>query len=531
MGADNEEGLALIYMALALVVLLIFSAFAVDLGGLYNARRGDQSAADVAALGAAVELTGKTDAQTVATVEGLVHDNIDTVLTTWNTCGAVVDTDTVDIPMAGANCITRDASRGRIQVRVPVQQLSSVFGTVVGLDSYQHTAFAIAGTVGAGFGNVLPLGIAAGTGGGDGYVCAKTGPGGHAEAPCGGPESGNFGFLDFGYFGSDVHGTSIDCGNGGQRPRNSNNIAVGIDHQLSRYGAAPHGSAQVVDTASCGTVPEPNAAFTLTGNTPQEFGSGMFSGGGFSDGSPARLQRTDANLFAGAGQVADIGGHLLDDNALWEFITPGLDSSVADVPASCEPGQFTGSAGGLGTMLNLPKSVRTHLTSLPVAERMRRLLQRCFAHYLGGAWNDDGAFTTQGAAGEPSTGCEGPCDGVVFGRNSSTAEAPDLSDIQYTSRFGYIPELSGQFPDGTGTVTFDRFRAAFLQRLLGGNCSGGTCSHDFEPGVPYTGSSSSESKAEGMTAFVFPSGMLPNGLAHDDAPYAIGVNRFVRLLR
>ena len=531
MGAENEEGLALIYMALALVVLLIFSAFAVDLGGLYNARRGDQSAADVAALGAAVDLTGRTDAEIVATVEGLVHDNIDAVLTTWNTCGAMVDSDTVDIPLAGANCITRDARRERIQVRVPVQQLPSVFGTVVGLDSYQHTAFAIAGTVAAGLGSVMPLGIGAGAAGGDGYVCAKTGPGGHAEAPCGGPEAGNFGFLDFGYFGSDSHGTSIDCSNGGQRPRNSNNIAVGVDHQLSRYGFAPHGSAEVVDTASCGTVAEPNAAFVLTGNTPQEFGSGIFAGSAFSDADPARLQRTDVNLFAGAGRVADVGGHLLDDNPLWEFITPGLDSSVADVPASCEPGQFSLPAGGLGSMLNLPTSVRAHVASLPVAERMRRLLQRCFTHYLGGAWNDDGAFVTQGAAGEPSTGCEGTCDGVVFGRNSSTADVPDLTDVQYTARFGYIPELTTQFPSGNATVTFVRFRAAFLQRLLGGNCSSGTCTHDFEPGVPYTGSTSSESKAEGITAFIFSPGMLPNGLARDDAPFAVGINRFVRLLR
>ena len=42
--AQGDDGIVIVFFALILVVLLIFGAFAIDLGSVYNARRQDQSA-------------------------------------------------------------------------------------------------------------------------------------------------------------------------------------------------------------------------------------------------------------------------------------------------------------------------------------------------------------------------------------------------------------------------------------------------------------------------------------------------------
>ncbi|MFP5255710.1 MAG: pilus assembly protein TadG-related protein [Acidimicrobiia bacterium] len=526
----SDEGIAVVFVALTLVALLVFAAFAVDLGGAYAARRNDQNAADTAALGAA-QILGDPDAQVIAEVKSLVHGTLEETISDalWDSCGAIVDPDPVDTPLAGASCITVNAGRTRIQVRIPTRTQDAVFGGVVGVDGYDHDAFAIAGWVRSGFGSVLPFGLAAGGGGGDGMVCVKTGPGGHSEPPCGGPSSGNFGYLDFAYFGSTDLNTTLDCSNGSQRPRNSNNAAVGVDHDLSTYGGAPHGATEVVDTASpCGGTLKPNAAFTLTGNTPQNFGAAIYSGSGFSDGLGGRLQRSGTGVFSGAGQDANVGGHLLDDNPLWEFL-PDSFPAGANVPASCSKTVFTQVlANNYSSLPTSPGNVRANIQGRPTkAEQMRALLQRCISHYNGIPWNAGGAI---GPDSDPVVGCSGACTDPIFTRNTNTTETPDLYDIQTTARFGYVPELDAAFPNGNATVRIASFRPIFFQRLLGGNCSGGTCTHDFEPGVGYT-NASSEDKADGITAFVLPRNSLPNGLGSESAPFDISVNRFIQLIR
>ncbi|MFP3905844.1 MAG: pilus assembly protein TadG-related protein, partial [Acidimicrobiales bacterium] len=52
----NDDGFVLVVAALMLVTLMAFSALAVDLGGLYNERRQDQSGADMGALAGVREL-------------------------------------------------------------------------------------------------------------------------------------------------------------------------------------------------------------------------------------------------------------------------------------------------------------------------------------------------------------------------------------------------------------------------------------------------------------------------------------------
>lgn len=525
--ASDDSGMALLFMAISLVAMLGFSTFAVDLGGLYNARRQDQSAADTAALGGAQDLT-RDDATIVAQVRSLIESTLGLAPGTLdlNSCAGVIDADSVDIPLTGANCISRNAGRSQLQVRLPVQQYASIVGGVVGVDSFDHSAFAIAGRTRVGFGGPLPFAMASGAGGGDGYICIKSGTGGHSSRPCDGASSGNFGYIDLAFFGDPALGTVLECG-GNAKNRIKNNIAVGADHDFSIYGdPTDWGSTTVLDTAlPCGSVARPNSMSTLTGNVPEEMGEGMYAGGAglFTDGKPARLQREDSRLFNfdgqadGDGEMRLVAGQMLDDNPLWEFIDP----TGPDVPSSCQSDQFTVPSA------SLPDGVANHLKDLPLKDRMRKLLQRCITHYNGLAWGDEGALEPA----EVSVGCSLPCEDAVFGLNSWHNESPDLYDIQYTSRFAYIPELTGAFPGGTSAdVHIAGFRAIFIQRLLI-DCNGNTCDYDFEPGVGYNSPSGSPNRADSVTAFAFPDTMLPNDLASGNAPSAIGKNRTIRLLR
>ena len=554
--AHGEHGITIVFVALMLVLMMVFAAFVVDLGGLYSARRQDQNAADAGALAAAQDVV-TASGSIVTDVDSYVSKTLDisTGTLNWATgCpGSNGDQDQVDTAVPGttqdSSCITRDDSGRLIQVRLPVRQYPASFAKVVGIDSFDHTAFAIAGLLRSGFGSVLPYALSAGAGSGDGYVCLKTGAGGHTgDAKCDGPDSGNFGYVDFAFFGSSDLNTTTDCSNGNQRDRNINNTAMGIDHDLSKYGigASPWGTTEVIDTNTpCGATETPNSMYVLTGNTPQDFGTGMYVGAAniFTDGQPARLQRSNPRLLDGAApSPQSVGGHPLDNNALWSFITPGLhsngDGGSDDVPVSCQKDQFVGADGVVGTaddLNTLPGNVASALEPLDLADRTRLLLQRCFDHYNGQAWDGSGIVSLTSPSTDPKVGC-GPagqaCTGVVFGLNSSTTEVPNLYDIQYTPRFGYVPVLASSFPNGNGVVHIDTFRAIWLQRLLAGQCNGSSgCDHSYDPGVPYTGSTSSATKADGITAFVFPRTMLPNNLGGETAPFDVGKNRFVRLVR
>ena len=68
----DDRGIVIIFTALLLVILMIFAALALDLGGLYNARRNDQNAADTSALGGAQSL-GDTNADLIAEVKYARH--------------------------------------------------------------------------------------------------------------------------------------------------------------------------------------------------------------------------------------------------------------------------------------------------------------------------------------------------------------------------------------------------------------------------------------------------------------------------
>lgn len=521
---SDERGLAIIFVALLLVVMMVFAAFAIDFGALYNERRRDQNAADSGALAAAQDLGG-TVAPMVATAKQYVEQTLGRTFTAaeWNSCGS--DGGSLANLAPGSNCISYAADR--VRVRVPDQQYDTFFASVAGVDSFRHSAFAVAGLMLEGFGGVLPFGVT-GTSAQGGYGCLQSNSNGQASSFCG-SVSGNFRFLDFTLFNTDPP----SCGTQGQDARLRSNMAIGVDHTLSRYGTTY--SVEVVDDAACASVPQtqaPNTVWSRTGNQSDDATVGLFSGvaADFSDGQPARLARHNSALFNGSAPtpIDVLGVQDLDNVPLWDFIPanygPG-EATPADIPESCRRSEFVDSSGDF-TIANLPTDVQTYLSGRSEGDQSIALLQRCIDHYRGLDWSGSpvGVLSTP----EVPFGCTGTCDDPVFGRNS-TNDDPEIYDIQLTSRFGYVPELNS-FGNGNSTSRMINFRAVYIQRLLIERS--GNNSLNWDPGVsPAPPTTGSFQRVGETTIFVLPNGILPNGLADDNAPFDPGANRFVRLLR
>jgi hypothetical protein len=530
----RERGFTLVLFSLTLVGLLVFAAFAIDLGALYNHRRQDQNAADSAALAAAHLLGGDedeidNDVQVFADRSGMDLDAAD-----WDTCAA--DPGALANVVSGANCISW--SLRRVRVRIPDQQYETTFGSVVGADEFRHGAFAIAALIPEGMGGVLPYAVTGSSAEG-GFGCLQTNSNGQASSWCG-STSGNFGFLDFSHYGDPDLRTSKSCGSGDTNIRLRNNTAMGVDHDLSLFGEEY--STAVVDTTACATLtPAPNAANTQTGNQADDITDGLFRMDTFPDGNPARLRRVDGHLFGTGGTEATVYGESnVDDNNLWRFIPANYgptETNDADMPESCERDQFVDSTGNYygatANNPNVPDDIEAFLRSPGLAQprdRILGLLARCFAHYRGLTWNGAPMGSLSTPESRDVTDCAATmCTAPVFALNSSDEDKPDLFDIQYTPRFGYVPQIS-DFPSGTSASrSFIRFRPIYIYRVLFEVTSGTVI---FDPGVTPTAPTSGTYNRIGETSvFVFPDGMLPGGLASQDAPSEIGVNRFVRLTR
>lgn len=533
-GRRHERGFVLVLFSLTLVGLLVFAAFAIDLGALYNYRRVDQNAADAAALAAAQEL-GRGESYIVAAAKDYASQTLGLTLSDaqWDSCDG--DPSTLVIEADDANCISYNTRQ--VRVRIPDQDYATTFGRVVGADSFRHGAFAIAALRPEGFGGVLPYAVTGSSAEG-GFGCLQSNSNGQASSWCG-STSGNFGFMDFGQYGNPDLNTTQSCGSGDVNARMRENTAMGVDHDLSLFGEEYATAVVDAPTACTNLTPSPNAAYTQTGNQADDITEGLFYRSSlFPDGQPSRLRRTMDELFNGAGQELTVFTRTeVDNNALWRFIPPNYgpsEATAANIPNSCKRDQFVDGSGDYyatnADNPDVPNDIESFLRSpglVQPRDRILGLMARCFAHYRGLSWN--GSPVGSLATPEAPSGCSGTCNSPVFALNSSTSDSPDLFDIQYTPRFGYVPQIS-DFPGGSSqNRTFIRFRPVFIYRLLF-EVSGGTVI--FDPGVTPAPSSSGSYQRLGETSvFVFPDGSLPGRLASTDAPFEIGVNRFVRLIR
>jgi len=552
--AADDQGFVLVLVALILVSMLIFAAMVVDIGGVYAKRRDDQNAADVAALAAVQDLRSPNkETAMFNSVKAHAHTALGTTLTDaqWDSCpSAADDPGALANQISFASCISYNAVR--VRVRLPDQLYQTTFAGLIGRDTIRHSAFAIAGLEPEGFGGILPFAVS-GTSAEGGLSCLKSNSNGQASALCG-STSGNFGFLDFSHFGPVLGEPSLNtvqsCGSGDTQARIESNTAMGVDHQLSLQGTVHLTPVADAPDACQNNIEFPDAAYTQTGNLSNEITAGLFHRSTlFSDGEPARLQRKDARLFGTGGSRIDDVATVddLDDNALWRFIPPNTgptQATVADFPVSCQRNQFVNSSNAyydpISANPNLDADVATFLSGVDnTRDQILALMTRCFAHYRDQSWDGTpvGSLQTTSGQNEPPSGCDGECTSPVFTLDSDPTESPNIFDIQYTSRFGYVPEIAS-FPSGTSVkVPFVRFRAVYMQRLV---IEDGGSQDFFDPGFgpDYSGfTSNSDTNLAGYSrvgeslSFVFPDGMLPGRLADEDAPFLLGVNQFPLLVR
>lgn len=472
--ARDERGALLVMFAILLVVLLGFSALVVDLGMARSKKRQIQNTADSSALAAAqvlpVTATADADAKSYAST------NLSDGSFPWSTC-----TDSAPLTQtASSPCISYDTSYNRVRVKVPQQSYTTLFGRILGRSTMRASAAAEARVRNAGLSGTLPFSLFSGAGSGE--VCIKSNSNGTAPPPCDGSTNGNFNMLDVNQFGNAVLNTT-PCNNG-ENERIEQNIAMGIDHDLTIY-------AGTTITDACYNA-GPNTLRQSTGNKSSSFDSGILHGSGFPDGGNARLRRTSVLAGVGYASTRTVAGATIDNTGLWQFVNPSIQGS-GSVPATCWPSVFA--------------AVLTNPDPLAQQLLMHAALATCIADYRNGGYT-----------------------GTVFDRDSASESPLDIYDIQLSTRFAYLPQFAQSGPCGNGyCLQVLRFRAVYLQTLFGG-CSGSSCDINYEPG-PWNPASvgAGNKKADQISGWVIPARMLPGNIG--DGPGIIGQNRYVELVK
>jgi hypothetical protein len=456
----------------------------VDLGAGWNARRQDQTAADLAAITVAIN---GSDPQTG--VEAALADarfNLTETYTDaewealWTACtdpARPANFTSLPAPAGWAvtslACISSNPSvngRAEVRVRIPDQLTAATFGRVIGSNGLTTNAAAHAGLRFRGGGDVLPFGLQYGTS--DGSQCLSSSPAPKVSFPCTGPTTGNFGSLDIPQWGNPDFGTgsTADC-----TPDFDTliaNVAGGADHLIIQTppgmpgsgGAPPSPIPSAVDDGwakkdSCSTAsgsavttdPLPAGMFNNTLQTRTGLVFGALQKGLIGDisnltatysGFGPRLQTlVDSSRWVG---IRERSGPTdkewrLDNTPLWFYMRdPG------DLPA--------GLPTGIGAVCNknylLAQSFNS--TTYPTARAAFNACLAAYATYL-----------------------------TTAGPNPETLFTDDIMD---NPRFAWAPEFHyTPLPTGASWQPIYRFRAVYLDGItFNCNATGGPPGSDPE---------------------------------------------------
>ena len=368
----DEAGAILPIFALLLIMLLLFAALAVDLGAAWAQRRTSQTAADAGVMAAALEYLRPAPPDETGIFD-LVNDYANANLSgpdlaydDWAACvdnGRPADyaplgsDGTWVYPGSGGvaslvDCISLQQVNNEpavLRVRLPNNDVPTAFARLIGIDSIAVAAFAEAEIRYSESAMILPFSLPSNP---NPTECLGTPPNGllpSDEAPCTGPNQGNFGMIDSPWFGAPAPwGTDVDsC------PKDPNfnartplNLALGLDHIITAWpdsvpdplppiGTSLGNNHSGADSCDNATNPlPPYVLLTETGNT--QTGSGImhdgFLGTGFgTENADGRLRQLPAPGSVGeltgdnlAGQRLDIrttkSNIDVDNVGLWEYL-------------------------------------------------------------------------------------------------------------------------------------------------------------------------------------------------------------------
>ncbi len=384
----HETGAILPIFALMLLMLLIFAAFAVDLGAAWAERREAQTAADAGVMSAALQYLDSTpdEDKIYELVTTYVNSNVNAPGfsdSDWDGCEDDSRPTGYDALWEGTadevECISIKQLNNEpaiLRVRLPVNDVPTSFARLIGIDAIPVTAFAEAEILYLDQSAILPFSLPSNPSTNE---CLGTPPTGllpNDAAPCTGPAQGNFGMIDSPWFGAGApYGTDTNA-----CPHDPNfaartplNLALGLDHVITSWpGSTPdnwngpaigtdlgnnHPDADSCDSTS-NELP-PHVLLTEPGNT--QTGSAImnsgFLGGPFGTPlpgdppTPGRLRQMPA-VGVGEFSGSDLSSQRLDlrdntdnlsvDNVgLWEY----LAFDKIDPSSSCDKGNFTGKTG------------------------------------------------------------------------------------------------------------------------------------------------------------------------------------------
>lgn len=237
----GERGAFLVIAALVLTALMAMAAIAIDLANARQERRQSQGSSDAAALAAAQDLPDA--AAVVATAKAYAWENDGVPTAAWIGCE-----DPGHLPQRpdlgnDNDCISIDESFSRVRVRVPVKDVETYFGGVVGMDSIGVTADATAEAKLRRDDRIIPATVAASSGSGN--ICIENGGN---DSECAMRSSGNFGSFD-------SRRTRIHLPSQSEQADSLRiNYSLGIDHSLSIYGSGGTKVCDVQFKSPCVTV-------------------------------------------------------------------------------------------------------------------------------------------------------------------------------------------------------------------------------------------------------------------------------------
>jgi hypothetical protein len=490
MSVKRERGASAILVALALLVLFGFAAIAVDSGMALDERRQEQSGVDAGALSAGLSAQA-SPVQTGCSGSGLslaacngamvairiINQNADTpypmsAFDNATLCadaafpaefrssgGGRISTATDGAVNRTLECIRWTSNLRKVHIILPVTQVATTFGRILGRLSISVNANAEAEATLKNPGQVIPF-VVGPTGANANLNCLFEPPSGIAAPPCDGPTSGNFGYMKPYLYGDPTFGTPTDCSSVSQDGISSA-LAMGADHV---YALNPSVPGLANDRDHC---PNKNQLIdeidVRTGGTSNPVEVGAF---GSIFGIEGRLRCKDGDasepswfdpLLSSAACTNVNNNHpeTLDSTPLWSFIDPG---------ASAESGGACN--GGINS---------------------RSAMANCLT-----AWRSWGAHTID-----------------LF-----------TVDLGTSPRFAWVPRVNID-PDtgGSGFYTIEEFLPVYLQTAYL-KCNSSSCDVAFDPGQTSSGSCSGFGEACGypsngnksldaLSAFILRKDMLP----------------------
>ncbi len=445
--ARSESGATAILIAISMVVLMGFTAVAVDSGILFSDRRQQQSAADGGAL-AAVQFAKTTLAtsncgalsgidyaacrgaeEAIDVVEGTLPGRY-ALVGDWDTCVDATKPAEFTQTSTLSDCISFTDNLQKARVVLPGTEVDTAFAGVIGVNTVKVGAFAEALMDLHQSGGVLPFAVGP-AGAGSNQACFTAQSSGNLNIdPCTTSTEGNFGKLNLRLYGNATLDTPEIC-TGGTAQRMSTNIVLGSDHPIEVAAKSP---GTVNDNTNCALITNPvDEVETWTGNAAGALADGFFNG----IGSPVvegRLSCKDGDATENPAQgfvsqdCVDINNNLpeaIDHTPLWYYITPGANSEV--VGGACAPG------GGAVTN--------------------RAEMVACLA-----GWN---AWPT-------ATGLA----------HTMSLFEPELSD---SPRFAAVPILNNNPGGGFGTYLITGFLPIYIETIYF-KCNANTCDMVHSPG-------------------------------------------------